>query len=454
MGSRAGISLTPSRVIDGVGANVASAGDVNGDGFGDLVVGAHRASPGGRAEAGTVSVFLGSPSGLGPTPALVLQGEAAGDWFGYSVAGAGDVNGDGFADVIVGAYLADLGSAAAGAASVFHGSASGVGPVAARVYSGAAGGDWFGYSVAGAGDVNGDGFADVIVGAYGADPRGVAGAGTSSVFHGASSGLGAAPARVIEGAAGSESGWSVAGAGDVNGDGFADVIVATPWSDSGMLLDSGSASVFHGSSAGLGATASRVFNGARGSQFGYNVAGAGDINGDGFADIVVGADFASPGGRVGAGSASVFLGAAAGVGGAMRVLDGAAEGDRFGRSVSGAGDVDGDGMADLLVGAERADPGGRVDAGTVTVFHFDGAITIVRTTRVLEGTSSNGFFGSAVAGRARWGRERGALVVNAARSRANQQRSAVQGRRAGVSVDLHELAQEASRAVESRPSTK
>jgi hypothetical protein len=116
-------------VLEGVamdnqfGMSVASAGDVDGDGFADVIVGARFANPGGRTNAGTASVYLGSPAGLSSTPALVLEGVAAGDEFGYSVGGAGDVDGDGFADVVVGAPRADPGGRSnVGAASVYLGS--------------------------------------------------------------------------------------------------------------------------------------------------------------------------------------------------------------------------------------------------------------------------------------------------------------------------------------------
>jgi hypothetical protein len=225
-GSATGVAAAPARLLEGTaagdyfGRSVASAGDVNGDGFADLVVGAYGADPGGRSLAGTASVFHGSATGVAAAPARLLEGAAAGDAFGSSVASAGDVNGDGFADLVVGADGADPGGRMqAGTASVFHGSATGVAAAPARLLEGAAAGDNFGRSVASAGDVNGDGFADLVVGADGADPGGRIYAGTASVFHGSATGVAAAPARLLEGAAAFDSfGMSVASAGDVNGD--------------------------------------------------------------------------------------------------------------------------------------------------------------------------------------------------------------------------------------------
>jgi hypothetical protein len=193
--------------------------DLNGDGYADVAVG----SLGSDSRRGRVDVYYGGPSGIDASPNVTLRGLAAGDGFGYSVASAGDVNGDGYADLVVGAPFADpSGRMNAGTATVFHGSASGVLAASAQVLEGAAAGDFFGISVASAGDVNGDGYADLVVGAWGADPSGRMDAGTASVFHGSASGVLAAPARVLEGAAAFDYfGWSVASAGDVNGDGCA-----------------------------------------------------------------------------------------------------------------------------------------------------------------------------------------------------------------------------------------
>jgi hypothetical protein len=302
-------------------------------------------------EAGTASVFHGSATGVAAAPARLLEGAAAGDNFGISVASAGDVNGDGFADLVVGAPGASPGGRSlAGTASVFHGSATGVAAAPARLLEGTAAGDYFGRSVASAGDVNGDGFADLVVGAYGADPGGRSLAGTASVFHGSATGVAAAPARLLEGAAAGDAfGSSVASAGDVNGDGFADLVVGADGADPGGRMQAGTASVFHGSATGVAAAPARLLEGAAaGDNFGRSVASAGDVNGDGFADLVVGADGADPGGRIYAGTASVFHGSATGVAAApARLLEGAAAFDSFGISVASAGDVNGDRCIDF-----------------------------------------------------------------------------------------------------------
>src|SRR5439155_13951577 len=144
-------------------------GDVSGGGLADVVVGADLNAAGG-AGAGRVYVFYGGP-GADAVADLTLTGAAAGDAFGNSVSSAGDVNGDGYADVIVGAYLNDAGGTDAGRAYVYYGG-PGADAVADLTLTGAAAGDSFGYSVSSAGDVNGDGYADVIVGAYQNDAGG------------------------------------------------------------------------------------------------------------------------------------------------------------------------------------------------------------------------------------------------------------------------------------------
>jgi hypothetical protein len=286
-GSASGVSVMPARVLEGaaafdrLGESVASAGDVNGDGYADIMVGAPSASPGGRMEAGTASVFHGSASGVSVMPARVLEGATAGDQFGVSVASAGDVNGDGYADLVVGAMFSSIGGTGVGRASVFYGSGSGVSVMPARVLEVAAMGYRLALRVASAGDVNGDGYADLVLGARGAGAAGSMEAERARVFHGSASGVAAMPARVLEGATvGDGFGSSVASAGDVNGDGFADLVVGAPNASPGGRGAAGTASVFHGSSSGVSAMPARVLEGAAvGDGFGSSVASVGDVNG-------------------------------------------------------------------------------------------------------------------------------------------------------------------------------
>ncbi|PCJ53727.1 MAG: hypothetical protein COA70_08545 [Planctomycetota bacterium] len=392
--------------IDRLGSSVSNAGDVNGDGFADVIVGAYGADPGGLADAGSAYVYSGADGSL----LYQWDGGAAVDLFGLSVSGAGDINGDGFADLIVGAFAADPGGlASAGSAYAY----SGVDGSLLYQWDGGAGLDFFGTSVSDAGDVNGDGFPDVIVGAWGADPGGVLGAGSAYVYSGADGSL---IHQWNGGASGDLFGESVSGAGDVNGDGFADLIVGAYFAHPGGLSNAGSAYVYSGADGSLlhqwdggtpdvefggsvsgagdvngdgsadvivgapgglfGGGSAYVYSGAdgtllhqwdSGATFGSSVSGAGDLNSDGFADLIVGAYLASPGGLVDAGSTFVYSGAD---GSLLHQQNGGATGDLYGHSVSGAGDVNSDGFADLIIGSWGADPGGRSSAGSAYVYSF------------------------------------------------------------------------------------
>ncbi|MFO0626624.1 MAG: VCBS repeat-containing protein [Polyangiales bacterium] len=180
---------------------VAGAGDVNGDGYCDLAVGARLEDPRGRQGAGTVRLFHGSASGIGTTVATLLEGLNANDQFGVTVARAGDVNGDGFDDLLVGASLASPGGrVSAGTAALFLGANGGLATTSARLYEGLAAGDRLGVAVGGGGDVNGDGLDDYLVGAFRASPGASASAGSASVFHGSGGGLPTVATIVLAGA--------------------------------------------------------------------------------------------------------------------------------------------------------------------------------------------------------------------------------------------------------------
>src|SRR5262249_27983333 len=146
--------------------SVATAGDVNGDGYSDVVVGAPGYGGAGYLLGGKAYLYLGSPSGLSQSPAWAVAGQSEAAYFGWSVASAGGVNGDGYADVIVGSIGCCSGIFSdGGAALLYLGSAAGLQSTPAWLVKGGAGGfEEFGYSVAGAGDVNGDGYADVVIG--------------------------------------------------------------------------------------------------------------------------------------------------------------------------------------------------------------------------------------------------------------------------------------------------
>ncbi|MBY0335615.1 MAG: FG-GAP-like repeat-containing protein [Acetobacteraceae bacterium] len=406
-----GFRLDGATAVDEVGYSVASAGDVNGDGFADFIVGARTTDNNARGNSGSAYVVfgqasgfsnfdLGSPGGLG-TQGFRIDGATAGEQAGFSVASAGDVNGDGLADLIVGAYLADNnGRGNSGSAYVVFGQASGfanvdlasLGTQGFRL-DGQAVGDNAGFSVASAGDVNGDGFADVIVGAYLADNNGRSSSGSAYVVFGQASGfatidlaagLGTQGFRIDGQMTSGAAGRSVASAGDVNGDGFADVIVGAMFANNNGRSASGSAYVVFGQASGfanvdlanLGARGFRIDGAASSDNIGVAVASAGDVNGDGFGDIIVGANVADNNGRPNSGSAYVVFGKAsgfanidlaAGLGTQGFRIDGAAASDGAGASVASAGDVNGDGIGDVIVGANVADNNGRTTSGSAYV---------------------------------------------------------------------------------------
>jgi hypothetical protein len=371
LGSATGPSLAPDWVADPdqdsafYGISVAGAGDVNGDGYDDVIVGAYAYDNGESAE-GRAFVYHGSSTGPSLAPDWTAESNQGSSFFGYSVAGAGDVNGDGFDDVLVGASQYTNGQFEEGRAYVYHGSAAGL----------SLDPDWtaepdhafaaFGRSVAGAGDVNGDGFDDVIVGAYLLE-NGQSQEGRAYLYQGSATGPSLTPDWTAESdQSGAQFGSSVGGGGDVNADGFDDVIVGAPFSGEG-----GGAFVYHGSPAGPSLTADwTAESNTGGSQFGYSVAGAGDVNGDGFDDVLVGAYLATNDQSI-EGRAFLFCGTDLGL-----KLSPCGKGESnqvaayFGISVDGAGDVNGDGYDDRIVGSSRYDHG-QMDEG-VAVLKYGG----------------------------------------------------------------------------------
>jgi hypothetical protein len=349
------------------GVAVAGAGDVNGDGFDDLLVGAPQ-YVNSTTDKGRAFLYTGRVTGLSPSAAWSATIGQPGSNLGLAVGGAGDVNGDGFCDVLVGAPLYTNGEGSEGVALLYLGSSSG--PVTFPSWSFEADqtAGFMGRSVAGAGDVNGDGFADVVVGSAQYTVS-VAREGAALVFHGSPAGLGGAPDWV--GQSGQANAWyggSVAGAGDVDSDGFSDVIVGSRQYGNGQANE-GRAWLYRGSAGGPTEAPAWFAGSAQlAALFGYSVAAAGDVNGDGFDDLLVGA-YGLDVGQFDEGGAFVFLGSADGPETAASwSTQGGQVSARYGWCVSSAGDVNGDGYADVLVAADAYDAG-QVDEGRVFVFH-------------------------------------------------------------------------------------
>ena len=456
--------------IDLLGTAARFAGDINGDGLADIIISAPYADPGGD-RSGEAYVIFGSADGFGrltggrqvldlttmtADDGFIIAGEGIGDRLGDSVSFAGDVNGDGIDDLIIGAGNGQLGGAEAGQAYVLFGSLDGFGSgamapevVTLADLSGDAGfvivgenpGDRVGISVSSAGDINGDGLSDLLIGAPGNDDGGDF-AGQAYVVFGTRNGFGVdaegrqilslgdlAPDAgfVIRGDdAVDYSGRSVSNAGDLNGDGFDDIVIGAPQgNDVGTY--SGEAYVIWGGENGFGAEENGrqvvdlttlspgqglVIQSAHGGAFaGWSVASAGDVNGDGFDDLVIGVRYGSDtSGRSGA--AFVVFGGDDGFGSTVGgrqvfalgsiapqdgfIIQGDLPYDEAGYSVSSAGDINGDGFDDLIVGAPRGDDGG-ISAGEAYVIYgglFGGSVdplTLVGTPldEVLRGGAGN-----------------------------------------------------------------
>lgn len=354
------------------GISVGTAGDVNGDGFDDVIIGASRYDNG-ESDEGRAYVYYGTPTGLSTTPAWTAESNQADAWFGYSVGTAGDVNNDGYDDIIVSAPLYDNGELNEGRAYIYYGSSSGLSPVADRTIEGNRNWARLGWSVGTAGDVNGDGFDDVIIGTYNYTNKVHPGA---FVYHGSASGLGATPAWQAEGSQGNESlGYSVGTAGDVNGDGFDDVVVGAPHYDT-VQHDEGRVYVYYGSTNGLSSTPDWMDQRTQPPTgwFGYSVGTAGDVDGNGFDDIIVGAPQYYTNINDPEGWAFVYYGSASGL---STTADWSDEGDPlseyFEISVGTAGDVNDDGYSDIIVGEHHFNfPNGPAAEGRVYV-HYGSA---------------------------------------------------------------------------------
>lgn len=358
-----------------------------------------------------------------------FNGASTNDASGTSVASVGDVNADGLNDFIIGAPWADPNGPNSGAAFVVFGRPNYLPTFDLSVLDGTNGfringvstGDNTGISVAGPGDVNGDGIDDVIIGAHAASPYNRTNAGVSYVVFGKNTGfasvlelstLNGANGFKINGAVANErSGNAVAGAGDINGDGIKDILIGAPQANPGLRSLAGSSYVIHGSSSPFSANIdlSTFLNGANGFRIngvsagdwsGIAVSSAGDINKDGIDDLIIGAFRAAPGGRTMAGSCFVVFGKNSSIPNPLELssldgtngfrMNGVAQNDQLGVSVSSAGDINRDGIQDIIMGASGASPPGRIAAGTSFVYYghpmpFNGTIELSTL------NASNGF---------------------------------------------------------------
>ena len=401
---------------DLAGTAVHGGGDINGDGLSDIIVGAMEDDPNGNISGAAFVVFgkkdttavelSAIEAGVG---GFAINGAAAGDRAGVAASITGDVNGDGIDDILVGAPRADVGGITdAGSTYVVFGkkdtAAVELSNVAGGndgfIIKGAAAGDLSGW-IKSAGDINDDGLVDMIVGSYQADPGGTSNAGSAHVIFGKADTVSVDLNDINAGNGGfsihgisadDEAGWDVAGGSDVNGDGMLDIVIGASSAHNGTDRP-GAAYVVYGKKTTNSIQLSDIESGsngfvikgiADGDQTAW-VGMGGDFNGDGFDDVVVGARKNDTLGSD-AGAAFVVFGKKGG--GSFNLADlndnqrgfslfGLSSGDRTGSSITFAGDINGDGYDDVIMGARSADPGGKVDAGVAYVIYGVGRIGIL-----------------------------------------------------------------------------
>jgi FG-GAP repeat len=323
------VSTTPVHTFDGEGAGdqlaefgaLAYVGDLNADGFADVAIGSLRNDAAGMS-AGRAYLFLGNASASVASP-IVLTGAAAGDQFGSDLAGAGDVNGDGFDDLMIGAPRSDLGGTDAGLAQIYFGGTSFNTTADLRIV---------GVGTGGLGDVNGDGFADVWVGAAGGSPGGLY-LGGPNMDSQADAQMASFPAF---------------GVGDINGDGFGDFVerftgcIPLGSCSHSTSLRKGGPDVSNLAALGTGDAAA--------TDWGYDQGSAGDFNGDGLTDLVVADRVAKNAADVVAGKILIYFGGPTMDGMPDFSIFGNGSGEQLGYQVAN-GDVNGDGREDLIVSA-------------------------------------------------------------------------------------------------------
>ena len=334
MDSGPDVTLIGENNSDTFGWSVSAAGDVNHDGIADIIVGA----VGYNSSAGRAYIYYGGDGAIDNTADVIMNGETTGDEFGSSVSFAGDVNNDGYDDVIIGANKAV--SNFNGRAYVYYGGDGAIDNTVDVTLTNISSGEYFGGTVSNAGDVNNDGYDDVIVGAerYGSWT------GRAYIYFGGNGSMNTVVDLTITGTSQSHLGYPVSAAGDVNNDGFDDVIVGA----SGYNSNVGRVYIYYGGNS-LNSVADVTMDGeTSGDYFGVSVSNAGDVNHDTYDDIIVGAyRYNSDAGR-----AYIYYGGNGSMNSvADLTIDGENGGDRFGYSVSYAGDPNNDNYDDVIIGA-------------------------------------------------------------------------------------------------------
>ena len=369
-GSPQGLSKTPAwtavgeRERDQYGHSFGTVRDVNGDGYGDFIVGAQGFNGAAGKNIGKAYLYLGSAQGLAVKPVWTRTGRSSFELLGDCSGPAGDINHDGLSDVVVGAYGYDH---FRGRAFVFYGSKKGaLSSKPAWVGYGETKDDWYGYSVASVGDIKGDGNTGVIIGAKQHPKDNLARVGKVYVYYGTPEGLPQEPSWTAVGETEGELfGWRALPTGDIRKDGHNGLIVSGYMYGAGDKHYAGKVYVYYGTKDGLPQAPSWTFEGeASNSLLGYTIA-SGDFNQDGYSDVLVGAPyFDHERGKV-----YLFLGGPQGLSPEPAwTWEGEVPGERAGSYLANVGDVNGDGFPDLAVGAPDNSKKGE-KAGKVYLFY-------------------------------------------------------------------------------------
>jgi hypothetical protein len=392
---------------DQLGYSVSNAGDINGDGIGDVVIGSPFSDANDRFSSGKTYVVFGSkenfkqvidPTTLNGTTGFVINGAGEGDDSGHSVSNIGDINGDGVDDLAIGAPFSDINGNNSGAGYVIFGSKESnyfSNPIELSNLESSQGfsiqgiqSDYLaGWAVSSAGDFNDDGIKDLLIGATNLHDDGTPGKGEAYVIFGKKDGfdsslnlanIGGLGLKIISDETDLNNlGYSLSDAGDINGDGIDDIIFGAPSANTNGD-NSGRSFVIYGRKtdpqnpptsniinvSNLSISSGLIINGQAGEQSGFSVSKAGDINGDGIGDLIIGARNGNPNNKELAGRSYVVFGNKNGFSSSINLanlngsngftINGIAPFDNSGWSVSGLGDFNDDGIDDIIIGAKKA----------------------------------------------------------------------------------------------------